>query len=306
MPREQAREQTGFGARGRGAFDDIDSRPQAFSVEANAPSDYGNLTYLKTGDYFDLYDDGEAANIQNPTTRFTYTDRPPGNSFNPNHYATDDGIGASYGEATSEIVAAALRLDGQMQQAIDWTVRWVRPDGITAFEKSGTIDKYTGCGYEYCWYTYVYLWSFIGRGFEQGGTPEITIPGTYTVEYETTYGNFSKDVDMVGASVTNCSIPSGVIDGGQATASATVSNSNFNSQYSGSVVAAIPMTDNRTDRTALVLGTAPFTAAPGASTVVDVPIDAGEIGGVGTNTDVEMYAVTDSLNAPVTDGEPYF
>jgi hypothetical protein len=280
---------------GGGALGNRDATSdQVEGIRAQA-SGYGNLTYLKTGRYLDLTDDG--SDITNPQSTIEYTNVPPGNSYNPDHYATDDGPGASRSEATSEVVAAAIRLDGEMREAVTVDFQWTRPDGDVAWSGSASIDdpSTADCGGNPCeWWGYVYFYTFLGRDFSQDGQPEITTPGNYTVEFDTNYGTYTADVEMVGATANTCSLPNEVPAGGSESGVVNVVNSTGGS-VSGDVVVAEDMTSSKTDRESLVISRTPFSmTGTQLDKNVSVTIPASGIGDAGTTVDdIVAYVVTD-------------
>lgn len=264
---------------------------QEESVQATAPSDYGNLAWLKTGNYFDSYE----WDISPTTDTFVAASVPPGNSYNDEHYATDDGLGADYSEASSELPAAMIRLEGQMQRDIECDFTWYKPDGSVFWEGSVTVDAPTGCGYEYCWTEYIYFYTFTGRDFSHGANQEISQRGTYTVEFDTNYGTYSETIEVIGPQLTTCDTPNSIQQGGSAEFGATIEKPiDDDNSYNGDVVVAREMTDSYTTRD--VIHREPFYISgfqDSKRVSFDVPASAfDQFGGPGSDTPIMMWAET--------------
>lgn len=293
MTRDQATPVGGGGVAVEGSRDD--ETPAASSITASA-SGFGNLDWIRTGDYFDLDDDGFG--ISPTTDTITYSDRPPGNSFNPAHYATDDGPGASVSEASSELVAAVIRLEGEMREGVDCDFTWFRPDTGVAWNGSASIpDPSTeDCDSGPCeWWNYVYFYTFLGRDFSHGAQREITEPGVYTIEFDTNYGTYTETVDMVGPTATSCSIPNQIQQDGSGEFGVTIEKwFNDDGSYNGDVVVARKMTDNYTTRD--VIHREPFSISSFTdSKAVDFEVPASsfdQFGGLGSDTPIMLYLET--------------
>lgn len=267
-----------------GVSDGVEPAVNATSITARA-NGYGNLDYLRTGRYHDLASDGR--DISPTTDTIVWTDVPPGNSYEPAHYAEDPGETVS--QSSSELVAAVIQLEGQMRDSVEADFTWTRPDGEVAWEGGASIRDPSEDGYE--WWETVYFYTWIGRGFEQGAEPEITEPGTYTVEFDTNYGTYSEDVELIGLEVTSCQLPSGVPYGGSDTGTVSVRNSSGRS-FSGDVVVAEPMTSSKTNRSDLEITRQGFSIDPNTSKDVTVEISSDPIGDLGDSKPVEVYVET--------------
>jgi hypothetical protein len=284
-----------FNAGGAGQVNGTDIDPdvdvETEEIQLQAPEDYGSLAWSKTGRYHDAY----YWNISPTTDRFVKAAVPPGNSFNPDHYATDDGLEADYDESSSEVVDAMIRLEGQMQQRIDADITWLKPDGSVAFELTVQSDPPPDCGQEYCWWAYYYIHSFIGRDFSHGANTEIDQLGTYTVEFDTNYGTYTDTIELIGPSATSCQVPNEIQTGESGEFGVTIEKQfDDDNSYTGDVVVAREMTDTYTDRD--VIHREPFSISQVASTKAvsfDVPAAKfDQFGGLGSDTPVMLYLET--------------
>ena len=293
MSREQ---EVNFGGGGV-ADEERDTRDNttASGVTAQA-SGYANLEYLKTGDYFDLDSDG--ADISPTTDTFVASSVPPGNSYNADHYATDDGPGASVSEASSELIAATIRLEGEMRDAVTCDFTWLKPDGSVAWSGSASIDDPSTeqCDSGPCdWWTYVYFYSFIGRDFSHGANQEVSQRGTYIVEFDTNYGTYTETVEVIGPQLTSCSTPNSIQDGGSAEFGAIIEKPiDDDDSYNGDVVVAREMSSNYTTRD--VIHREPFSIGS-FQDVKGVSFDVSasafdQFGGLGSDTPIMMWAET--------------
>jgi len=201
------------------------SGPSEGAIRARA-SGYGYLSYFLQGRYENLSDDGR--NISIGETRVPMASVPPGDSYNSLHYAKSPGEIA----AESELLAATIRIKGRLEDAVPCDMTWTAPGGRTMWSGNATVGDPQDSGRQY--WGYVDFWSWIGRDFSQGGNAEIINTGTHTIEFDTNYGTFSRDFEVVGPSVTTCSTPDAVERGKSAEVSVTVSNVGGQS-YSGEV-----------------------------------------------------------------------
>jgi len=260
-------------------------------VQAQAAG-YGNVDWIRTGSYYDLNDRGDGFSATTDT--FIATDVPPGSSYNSDHYATDDGPGASRSEASSELIAAVIRLEGQMQQGPECDFTWYKPDTSIAYEGSATIDDPTDCGYDTCYYLSAFFYTFIGRDFSHDGMQEVGQRGTYTVEFATSYGTYDETVEVIGPQLTSCDTPTTIQAETSAEFGATIGKPiSDNNSYNGDIVVAEDMryTNNRN-----VIHREPFSISGFQDTKgvsFDVPASAfDQFGGVGSDTETMMWAET--------------
>lgn len=294
MSREREFNAGGGGGRGGGG-PGVDTSgvdvADADGIQSNKPADYGTEDWLRIGYYGDAYE----WNVSPTAEEIIKSDVPPGNSYNDDHYATEDGLGAAYNDSSSELIAAVVRIEGQMQQPIEGDIRWYNPDTSIAWETSFTSDPPPSCNYPVCWWEYYHLYSFIGRDFSHQGTPEVDGEGVYAVQFDTNYGNFTDTVEVVGPSATSCQIPDQIQQGGSGEFGVTITkpSDDYNS-YNGDVVVARKMTDNYTTRD--VIYREPFSISQGINTKAvsfDVPAAKfDEFGGVGSDTPIMLYLET--------------
>lgn len=289
----------GIGAEGGAEADSNTPTEQAVTARA---SGYANLEFLDTGDYFDLMESGAFFDTGTQTDTFVQASVPPGNSYNGDHYATDDGPGASPSEASSELMAATMRLEGEMWEAVTCDYTWFKPDGTVAFSGSASVDDPSTeeCGgqlesYPCEFWNYVYFYTFIGRDFSHGANQEVDQLGTYTIEFDTNYGTYTASVEVIGPSLTTCSTPNTIQDGGSAEFGATIVKPfDDNNSYNGDVVVAREMTDSYTTRDVIhrePFSISSFQDSKGVS--FDVPASAfDQFGGLGSNTPIMMWAAT--------------
>jgi len=268
----------------------------ASGIRAQA-SGYADADYLKTGNYFDLNSTGD--DISPTQSEFVVASVPPGNSFNEDHYATDDGAGATVSEASSELIAAVLWLEGEMRSSVTCDMNQYDPSGFNFWSGSASIDDPSTeqCDNGPCdWWNYVYFYQFTGRDFSHGGNREVDELGTYTFEFDTNYGTYSKDVEVVGPILTTCDTPSTIQKCEAAEFGATISK-NDNSGYNGEVVVAQEMTDSVTERN--VIHREPVSISqpvPVRSVSFDVPASKfDQFGGVGSDTNIMMWYRTFSI-----------
>lgn len=236
---------------------------------------FGYLSFLLQGRYHDLSDDGR--NISKSNDEIPMADVPPGDSFDSTHYATDPGEPRSLSDA--ELLAATMELRGEMEGAVECDFRWSGPGGRTVWEGSSGLPEPGVRGHEYWVYAYFYTW--VGRDFSQADFAEVTETGTYTVEFDTNYGTYTREFDVVGPSVTTCSVPNTVPRNESAEVSATVSNDGSGS-YSGEV--RWVRNDDRRD----VLATDNFNVGPNGFDTVEGFIDAED---VSPDEDIAAYCL---------------
>lgn len=203
------------------------SAPTNTPIRARA-SGFGNLSYFLQGRYHDLSGDGR--NISESNDEIPMAEVPPGDSFNSTHYATNPGESRSNSDA--ELLAATMELRGEMRDAVECDFNWTGPGGRTVWEGSARLEDPSNRGGQY--WGDVFFATWVGRDFSQSDGAEVVETGTHTVEFDTNYGTYSRDFDVVGPSVTSCSVPSEVPRNESADVSATVSNDGSGS-YNGEV-----------------------------------------------------------------------
>jgi hypothetical protein len=226
------------------------------SITASADG-FASLTTIETGRYHDLASQGQG--ITQPTDKVVYASVPPGNSYNEEHYGTEEGaVPEARSNSTSELLAAYIELEGTMRDAPECDFEWTRPDGITAWRGSTSYDPPQD-GY---YYEDVGFYTWIGRGFGQGpGVTEIPEPGEYTVEFDTNYGTYSTSVELIGPVVSECSVPGNVPLGSTVEATVTCVKSDPN-PYSFDIRLAQRMDRFDTNREALVIAEKAVGMAP--------------------------------------------
>lgn len=265
-------------------------REQSGVVTASAPG-YADVGRLAVGRYEDLTNDGKNVQPQQDTVDMTTV--PPGNSFNTNHYATAWNEPES--NASSELLGASVTMLGEMQTGFTTEFQWENPAGEVVWSGSASIDDPSSenCGGYACeWWGNAWFYTWIGRGFGQGGTAEVVQPGNYTVSFTNPYIDVEKSVTVTGAYVDSCSTPTQVPAGGTAEIEATVRSPPTSYDTSGKVVAIQSMTDDLTERRKL--GEASYSIgganSPQDDVVVEVPSDA--IGSVGDAKSILLYTLS--------------
>jgi len=235
----------------------------ASAIRASA-SGFGYLSYLLQGRYHDL--DGSGQNISESNDTVVMASVPPGDSYNSDHYAKEPGEPRSRSDA--ELLAATMELRGEMRDAVSCKYSWYNPDGGEMFSGSTSLSDPSSEGYSYWEYVYFYTW--VGRDFSQADNAEILDTGQYKVEFDTNYGTYTRTFDVVGPSVTTCSVPDTVPIGGSAEVSATVSNDGSGS-YNGEVRWV------RNDDRREVLATDSFNVGPNGFDTVEGTINAEDV-----------------------------
>lgn len=246
----------------------------ASAIRANA-SGFGYLSYFLQGRYHDLSNDGR--NISESNDSVVMASVPPGDSFNSSHYATTPG--EPRGRSDAELLAATIELRGEMRESVTCEYTWRNPDGDEMFSGSTSLGNPGADGYEYWEYAYFYSW--VGRDFSQGGTPEIQDTGDHQIEFDTNYGTYTRTFDVTGPSITSCSLPNTVTSGRRAQVSARVANGGSGS-YNGEV-RWVRDSDRRD-----VLASGEFNVGPTGTDTVNAFIDAGD---VAPSEDVVAYCL---------------
>ena len=193
MGREYERNARGRGFPGSGASDDITA---SASIDDQLGQGYAEKSVGQTGYYHDLLSDG--GGIDPTNDEVVMASVPPGDSYEPSHYATE--AGESVSESESELAAAVIEMEGEMRSEVVCGVEWITPDGRRIWVSTVSIDPPQDSGDEF-WES-VYFYSWTGRDFSQADETEIINTGTYTCEFSTNYGTFREDIEVVGPETT--------------------------------------------------------------------------------------------------------
>jgi hypothetical protein len=265
-------------------------RERSDVVTASAPG-YADVGRFAVGRYENLTNGGKNVQPQQDTVDMTTV--PPGNSFNSDHYAKE--WDESKSNASSELLGASVTMLGEMRSGFTTEFSWTNPAGDVIWSGSASIDDPSteDCGGDPCeWWENAWFYTWIGRGFGEGGSAEIVQPGDYTVSFFNPYIDVDKSVTVTGAYVDSCSTPAQVPAGGTAEIEATVKAPQSSYNTSGKVVAIETMTDQLTERRKL--GEASYSIGgvnnPQDDVVVDVPANA--IGSPGDNISLSLYTLS--------------